>query len=95
MERLLRVPRIVECKLDSTEHTGGINHPDRVVFDMRLNLRRLPHNSRDDAKTKIYIAVHNGHAYSFKNWEQARNIMRTSLSYFEACLKAAAWPDKV
>ena len=39
--------------------------------------------------------MHNGHAYSFKNWEQARNIMRTSLSYFEACLKAAAWPEKV
>ena len=52
-----------------------------VVFDLRLNLRRLPeYNSRDDAKTKVYIAVHNGHAYSFKNWEQARNIMRTSLS---------------
>ena len=36
MERLLRVLRIVECELDRTEHTRGINHPDRVVFDMRL-----------------------------------------------------------
>ena len=38
MERLLRVPRIIECELDSTEHTRGINHPDRVVFDMRLTV---------------------------------------------------------
>ena len=36
MERLLRVLRIIDCELDSTEHTGGINHPGRVVFDMSL-----------------------------------------------------------
>ena len=79
---------IIEDKVQITHgKKKALKEPIRigiVVFDMRLNLRRLPpYNSRDDAKTKVYIAVHNGHAYSFKNWEQARNIMRTSLSYFE------------
>ena len=91
---------VIEDKVQITHgKKKALKEPIRigiVVFDLRLNLRRLPeYNSREDAKTKVYIAVHNGHAYSFKNWEQARNIMRTSLSYFEACLKAAAWPEKV
>ena len=91
---------IIEDKVQITHgKKKALKEPIRigiVVFDMRLNLRRLPpYNSRDDAKTKVYIAVHNGHAYSFKNWEQARNIMHTALSYFQACLKAAAWPEKV
>ena len=61
---------IIEDKVQITHgKKKALKEPIRigiVVFDMRLNLRRLPpYNSRDDAKTKVYIAVHNGHAYSF------------------------------
>ena len=55
---------IIEDKVQITHgKKKALKEPIRigiVVFDMRLNLRRLPpYNSRDDAKTKVYIAVHN------------------------------------
>ena len=56
---------IIEDKVQITHgKKKALKEPIRigiVVFDMRLNLRRLPpYNSRDDAKTKVYIAVHKG-----------------------------------
>ena len=58
---------IIEDKVQITHgKKKALKEPIRigiVVFDLRLNLRRLPeYNSREDAKTKVYIAVHNGHA---------------------------------
>ena len=77
----------------------ALKEPIRIgfcVFDMRLNLRRLPaRHARKDTKTNVYLVLHNGHAYSFRDGRQASSIIQNALSYFEAYLKAAAWPNKV
>ena len=53
---------VIEDKVQITHgKKKALKEPIRigiVVFDLRLNLRRLPeYNSREDAKTKVYIAV--------------------------------------
>ena len=67
------------------------------VFDHRLNLRRLPPYRERDSNYKYFcdIVCFNGHAYAFKDANQARDRRRQSLSYFEAVLRASKGCQKV
>ena len=71
-----------------------------VIFDGRLNLRRLPLYPEVKTKSKkqkkfIYGVMHNLHAYGIASDRVASAALARDLSYYEAFLKAAAWPNTV
>ncbi len=73
---------------DSEEHQLGF-----VLFDCRLNLRRLPPYTPPDNNNNTLlckIVVSDGHAYGFQRGAEASNLMLRGISYFEAVIRAAS-----
>lgn len=74
-------------------HSIGI-----VIFDARLNLRRLPrfqetNKCHNQQKYLVYGVMHNGHAYGVSKDNLARDAMKRDLTYYESFLKCAEWPN--
>ena len=65
------------------------------IFDARLCLRRLPPYQTPRMQEKMYVnaVIHNKHFYGFRSNQIANSARQNSLSYFEAYIRASAWPS--
>ena len=62
-----------------------------AVFDIRLNLRRLPPHQEYDSNNKYVcnMVMYGGHAYGFRDPALARICRDTALSWYKACITIA------
>ena len=68
-----------------------------VVFDMRYHLIRLPPYREIDKNLRkyVYLVLFNGHFYSPKSANVARDMMQRDLSFADAMMKSRMWNEAV